>query len=621
MTSSAERAYIRKVSGIEFNEFKNKPISFIFTPKGGVGGMQLRRSMGFHGAFKPAVGSAASSGPAGYAALKRIRRSILALAVAPVIVAAAPAPVFQFGTAPTDITAETDNAASVPVDYGYGPGIFRPGKRQARAIAAAQSMPPFSTPAGPSNAGTLGFYGPAVPWPVIPINTTLMPDGRVMNFGTDGNGKQGAKLIYDIWDPSRGLGPESHLTLPNGTEADIFCSGTSLLTGSGRVLVVGGNVTITTRKGEQGGFSHNLAETFTPSTNKLASIAPMQYARWYPTVVSMPSGEKLVLGGRESPTKPAITPEVFNPWTGWRTLTGATSDPAFALATSDWYYPRGFVNPAGQVFILGHSGNMWSLDPTGTGSIRKYPGSAPAASQALPSLMYAPGQILALRGDNSVVTISITGARPVVTNAGTVSQHRSNANATVLADGTVVVTGGAMANNDLIGVAYQNETWNPATGEWTMGAVASKPRLYHSTALLLPDGSVLTGGGGAPGPVVGLNAEIYYPPYLYLKDGSGQPAPRPVIVASPNEVALGTTFQATVQPTDRIVRVAMMRLGSVTHANNPDQSHHQVRFNQAGTTLNVTLPATGATMAPGYYMMFALNRAGVPSIAAIMRVS
>ena len=64
-------------------------------------------------------------------------------------------------------------------------------------------------------------------------------------------------------------------------------------------------------------------------------------------------------------------------------------------------------------------------------------------------------------------------------------------------------------------VNYNAEIWNPSTGPWTVGARGSSARLYHSTALLLPDASVLVAGGGAPGPQNNTNMEIYYPPYLY----------------------------------------------------------------------------------------------------------
>ena len=360
---------------------------------------------------------------------------------------------------------------------------------------------------------------------------------------------------------------------------------------------------------------------FDPATNTLTSTVAMQYARWYPSIVSMPSGDKVVLGGRLTPLSAAITPEVFNPQTGWRTLTGAASNLAFGMLTGpNWYYPRGYVARGGFVFILAPDGTMWSLDPTGQGVLSQFTSVATASGKDLPMVMYAPGQILAVRENASAITVGINGPTPVIAATGYLGQHRSWANATVLSDGKVVVTGGSAVLNTLTGVAYQNETWDPTTGQWTLGAVATKPRLYHSTALLLPDGSVLTAGGGAPGPVKELNAEIYYPPYLYLKDGSGQPAPRPTIVASPGDVALGAAFQATVGPRDQIAKVTMARLGSVTHSANIDQRLLQLRFAQVGPTLNLSVSSDPTVMIPGHYMMFAINKAGVPSVAAIVRV-
>ncbi|MCX7384865.1 MAG: galactose oxidase early set domain-containing protein [Alphaproteobacteria bacterium] len=504
-----------------------------------------------------------------------------------------------------------------PVDYGYGLGVARPGKRLARIIAATQSNSASSVPVGSANAGAVGFYGPAVPWPIIPISATLMPDGRVMSFGTDSYGNVGAALIYDVWDPTRGLGTDAHLVLPNMTATDIFCSAASLLLGGGQVLVVGGDLTINGVNKN----SNNHVELFDAAANTLTSTAPMQYARWYPSIVSMPSGEKVVLGGRLDPITAAITPEVFNPTTGWRTLVGATSNAAFSAPTFNWYYPRGFVSRGRNVVVLARDGTMWSLDPTGTGVITQFANYAPPAPHKLPAAMYAPGLILALGGDASATTVNINGLTPTIRSAGNTSQHRAWSNATVLPDGKVLVSGGSAVANTLTGVAYQNETWDPATRQWTLGAVATKPRLYHSIGLLLPNGSVLTAGGGAPGPVTQLNAEIFYPPYLYRKDGTGQPALRPAIVASPGEVALGAAFQATVGPTDRIGLVTMMRLGSVTHSTNLEQNRLVVPVTQVGTALTVTLPSDKAVMPPGYYMMFALDRTGVPSVAAIMRVS
>ena len=98
-------------------------------------------------------------------------------------------------------------------------------------------------------------------------------------------------------------------------------------------------------------------------------------------------------------------------------------------------------------------------------------------------------------------------------------------------------TGGSAVENQLNGVSNVAEIWNPATGTWTQGATGTHARLYHSFALLLPDATVLVGGGGAPGPLKNLNAEIYYPPYLF--DASGQRAARPGIVLAPDTVLAG----------------------------------------------------------------------------------
>jgi hypothetical protein len=182
-----------------------------------------------------------------------------------------------------------------------------------------------------------------------------------------------------------------------------------------------------------------------------------------------------------------------------------------------------------------------------------------------------------------------------------------------------LVTGGSQVSNELTGVAYQAEIWDPATGHWTAGASATKPRLYHSNSLLLPDASVLTCGGGAPGPVNNLNAEIYYPYYLYAK--RGQPAVRPVITtAAPYSLLPGNTINITVGPTDTISRLTFVRTGSATHSNNSDQRFINLPFKQTGQQLVTVLPSDPTVLVPGYYMLFAFNIAGVPSNAQILYV-
>ena len=233
--------------------------------------------------------------------------------------------------------------------------------------------------------------------------------------------------------------------------------------------------------------------------------------------------------------------------------------------------------------------------------------------------MYAPGQILSLRAQSRVIVANLQTTPPQVTETGSIDQVRYWSNATVMADGQVIVNGGSTAYNQLTGVAYTAQLWSPDTGAWTTGATATKPRLYHSSALLLPDGSVLTGAGGAPGPVKNLNMEIYYPPYLYKGDGSGQPAQRPVIGSAPAIAHLGKPLIATLGSNQTIGGVTMVRTGSVTHSFNPDQRYIRPGFTQEGTKLTVNLPPSANAMVPGYYLLFVFKN-GAPSVAKIVHV-
>src|SRR5262249_50418203 len=127
--------------------------------------------------------------------------------------------------AATDFPDETDHKA--PVDYGAGPGI-KP--RTSRGAASGSLLFPASAaarlaiPSGDASASTMGVFGAPVSWPLIPIHAILLQDGRVMSYGTNASGSQGAQLIYDVWDPSLGTDSNAHLVLPNSTSTDIFCS-------------------------------------------------------------------------------------------------------------------------------------------------------------------------------------------------------------------------------------------------------------------------------------------------------------------------------------------------------------------------------------------------------------
>ena len=166
---------------------------------------------------------------------------------------------------------------------------------------------------------------------------------------------------------------------------------------------------------------------------------------------------------------------------------------------------------------------------------------------------------------------------------------REYLNATLLPDGKVLVTGGTAAPlNDEAGSVYAAEAWDPRTETWTLLATsAGIPRVYHSAALLLPDGRVLsTGGNNHPEP------EVYSPPYLFK-------GARPTITSAPASVAYGQSFIVQTPDAATITRVRIIRLSSVTHAFNMSQyiSELSIVSRPAGG-LTVQAPAAAAAVSP-----------------------
>jgi hypothetical protein len=188
---------------------------------------------------------------------------------------------------------------------------------------------------------------------------------------------------------------------------------------------------------------------------------------------------------------------------------------------------------------------------------------------------------------------------------------RRQHNAVVLPDGKVLVVGGSSSagfDNSAAKVAA-SEMWDPATGQFTVMASIAKYRGYHSTALLLPDGRVLSAGGNGGGP----NAQIYSPPYLFK-------GARPAITSAPAGAAYGQTIFIGTPNAASITKVSLIRLGSTTHTFDESARYMHLNFTQAAGGLNVTMPANGNLAPPGYYMLFILNGSGVPSVARIMHV-
>jgi hypothetical protein len=172
---------------------------------------------------------------------------------------------------------------------------------------------------------------------------------------------------------------------------------------------------------------------------------------------------------------------------------------------------------------------------------------------------------------------------------------------------------------------FAAERWDPATETWTVLSSASRVRQYHSSATLLPDGQVLTGGGGICGSCANKgylekNVEYFEPPYLFKKDGSGQRATRPVIGSAPTTAMYGQTLNITSAQAGSIAKVGLVRLGAPTHSMDQGQRYVPLTFSAAGSTITATAPATSNIAPAGYYMLFITNAAGVPSVAKMIKL-
>jgi hypothetical protein len=452
------------------------------------------------------------------------------------------------------------------------------------------------------------MWSGVVNWPMMPIHVVLLPNGTLLSYGTSATGSQGT-LIYDVWDPAQGAA-NGHTTLPNGTGTDIFCGAQLVLPNSGDTVFAGGDVD---SNGATLNVGNNNSVVFSLATGQLSSGNLMNRQRWYATMTTLVNGEMYIQGGRDANKIGTDRPEIRGIDGTFRLLSGVDT------TGWDWYYPRNWVAPDGRIFGFESFGRMWYVDPTGDGAAIQVGQLAPEnrgldASAA----MFAPGKILQFGGEsNGAVVIDITAGTPVVTPTQSMLLQRRFATSTLLPNGQVLATGGSSQRNVLTDVSYNAEIWNPATGMWTAGASEVQPRLYHSSALLLPDGRVLVGGGGSPGPVKNLNVETYYPPYLFA--ANGQLAPRPAIVAAPDTVSIGQPFTIDFGNANSISKVALLKTGSMTHGWNMDQRYVPLTFTTNGTQLSVQMPTNPAEAPPGYYLLFLIDDAGVPSVGKIVR--
>jgi hypothetical protein len=186
--------------------------------------------------------------------------------------------------------------------------------------------------------------------------------------------------------------------------------------------------------------------------------------------------------------------------------------------------------------------------------------------------------------------------------------------ATLLPDGRVFIAGGVSGGADG-GPCEIFDPRNPGAG-WALGPNMKYVRTYHSSFLLLQDGSVL--GGGAPPdahpPAVYTPHERFFPEYF--------DAIRPTITGAPATINYGANFTINTPTPPDVTEVVLLRPGAVTHGYNMSQRGIELVIAGTGAgTLDVEAPPHANLAPPGWYLLFILNSSRVPSEGRWIRLA
>ncbi|HEU4935484.1 MAG TPA: galactose oxidase-like domain-containing protein [Vicinamibacterales bacterium] len=449
--------------------------------------------------------------------------------------------------------------------------------------------------------------------PINPVHAALMNNGKVLIVSGSGNVAAETNFRSAVLDVFADT-----LTVTSAQPWDMFCNGMVVLS-DGRVFVNGGNLKYDPFWGQP------KNAVFNPATGLFTDVQNMAHGRWYPTVTTLGDGRVMTFSGLLETGGTNTAVEFYTPGTGWSQEYPAGWTPPL--------YPRMHLLPDGRVIYSGSGAGTRFFNPatrtwTGVVATTKYGNTRNYGTSVLlplrPSDGYK-GRVMIFGGANPATAtteiIDTSAATPQWQFGPSMSQPRIELNATLLPNGKVLVTGGSAQDESAATASYNADLYDPVTNTFSSAGANVYPRLYHSNALLLPDATVLLLGGNPTRGSYETHMEVYSPAYLFKTDAQGNPIPRPVITTSPGSISYGASFQVPTDDPADIASVVLVRPGTPTHAFDMEQRLVELSFNSNGGVLNATAPPNGNIAPPGYYMLFILNSAGVPSIASFVRLS
>ncbi len=534
----------------------------------------------------------------------------------------------QAGTSQTSLTAgelalrETETA-SLGAAHAAEHAALR---ATALSDESAGAAPQASVAAVSTDPAVVGQWTPKFTIPGVAVHAVMLHTGKILYFTGTSSGR--AYLLDPITRTTRAVFPP-RIAEGENEPANIFCAGQSFLD-DGTVLVMGGTI------GRREGL--NTIYTFDPLTETWRRQANMRHGRWYPTQVLLADGRTVVLDGLNEQGEPNVNPQIESYNANYDFVTLLSVRGQQGHPPSGGLYPHTFQMPSGRVLVAGpEPSDSWffSLNRIGALSWEDAPNPTRhtwGTGALLPGGTSGSTRV-ALIGGVDRASLPDTGSSTPLpgvqtfdeanpgagwTTAPPLNHGRAHHNTVQLPDRSMVTVGGGygiLNGNRRSGDAaiHRNiELYDAATGQWTLGPAQDELRTYHSTALLLPDGRVMSAGDDGYGGSSNDTAEIYEPPYLFK-------GARPSIASAPGAVTYGDTF--TVQTSSDATKAVLMAPAAVTHANDMSQRNVPLAATvQSPGTLTVSAPAAPELAPPTYYMLFVLNDNGVPSVAKFIRL-
>jgi len=384
-------------------------------------------------------------------------------------------------------------------------------------------------------------------------------------------------------------------------------------------------------------FDSRQSFLFHGATNQWELTGVTSDGRFYATTLTLGDGNIITLFGTAPTTGFGYRIEVYDKATlKWM------KPPIDIPATFDYiYYPWTYLLPGGDLFSAGNADHIVPGAPLGAGpSIsRRYSWAAPVDDPAkrwnsqkgnrsiggqvgtsvllpLRPPAYAPrvlmmgGNTPDAEGTAEVIDLSVAMPDWALVPKDLNVPRPEQANSVLLPDGRVFLAGGV---SGAPGPAEILDPDNLAAG-WALGPTMKYVRGYHSSAILLADGSVLMGGGepeGAPPPPRPL--ERYYPGYFFKL--------RPSIAGAPATVGYGATFKIDTPNAASIAEVVLLRPGAVTHGFNQSQRFVGCAITGvSATSIDAKAPPDGTYAPPGWYLLFVVDGGRIPSVGRWIRL-